>query len=416
MDPNAIGAQFTATAGAYATAIQPYATRLFFGLLFIEVLVTSIQYVIDQSDASRYLGRTLRHVLSAAFIYLMLVNAFTWMGAIMNSFAGIGSAVSGIPNLNPGTVLGIGGTMAETIFSSPTNPGGFVSDVSLALGELAAGLLVLLAFTTIAALALLVVVEAYLVIGGASILLAFGGSRFTAPIAEGYFGYVIKVGTRLLFFYLVLGIGMRIASSWSTTIAAACVPTTTTLPWFATYGVPPSSIITTTCSQPLNWHLLLMLVANSIVLMVVTIAVPNTAAAIVSGTAGLALSHAFEAAFVARTIIQPVSNIMQTTLSRAVRAFGGRDDSLDGRFRANERYRPQPLSAPSSQSSSSPPTAGTTPLPDPNTSTEILDAKRTRAIQRSTGPSNPSTVGFGSKGSQRPTNNLGVGSRGTAKI
>ena len=101
MDPNAIGAQFTSAAAAYAAAIQPYALRLFFGLLFIEVLVTAIQYMIDQGDAPRYLGRTFRHLLSAGFIYLMLVNAFPWMTAIIHSFGAIGSAVSGIPNLNP---------------------------------------------------------------------------------------------------------------------------------------------------------------------------------------------------------------------------------------------------------------------------------------------------------------------------
>jgi P-type conjugative transfer protein TrbL len=414
MDPNAIGTQFTAAASAYAAGIQPYAMRLFLALLFIEVLVGCIQYMIDQGEAPRYIGRTLRHVLSAGFIYLMLVNAFSWMGAIMNSFAGIGSAVSGIPNLNPGTVLGIGGTMAETIFSAPTNPGGLVSDVSLALGELAAGLLVLLAFTTIAALALLVVVEAYLVIGGASILLAFGGSRFTAPIAEGYFGYVIKVGTRLLFFYLVLGIGMRIATSWSTKLAAACVPTTTTLPWYSTYGVPPSSIITTTCSQPLNWHLLLILVANSIVLMVVTIAVPNTAAAIVGGTAGLALNHAFEAAFIARTIVQPISSLMQTTLSRAVRAFGGSDTSLDGRFRANERYRPQTLTAPPRSSPNA--ATRTDGSASPNTSTEILDPKRTRTIQTNNGNYERSTTTINSKGSNGQTSQFPNGQRSTTKI
>src|SRR5271170_5413663 len=112
MDPNTIGAQFTAAAAAYATSIQPFALRLFLGLLFIEVLVTAIQYMMDQGDAPRYIGRTFRHLLSAGFIYLMLVNAFPWMTAIMKSFAAIGSAVSGVPKIDPYTVLSIGGQMA----------------------------------------------------------------------------------------------------------------------------------------------------------------------------------------------------------------------------------------------------------------------------------------------------------------
>ena len=200
-----------------------------------------------------------------------------------------------------------------------------VSDFGLVIGQTVAAFFVLLSFAIIAALALLVVVEAYLVIGGASILLAFGGSRFTAPIAEGYFGYVIKVGVRLLFFYLMLGIGIRIATGWNAALTAACVPTTVTLPWYATYGVPPTKIITAVCSAPLSLHLLLMLVANSIVLLIITTVVPSTAAGIVSGTVGLALTHAFEAMYIANTIINPMLSGMRAIGSNAIRAFGGND-------------------------------------------------------------------------------------------
>ena len=131
----------------------------------------------DQGDAPRYLGRTFRHLLSAGFIYLMLVNAFPWMSTIMQSFAAIGSAVSGVPKIDPTTVLGIGGHMAETIYNAPTNPGGMISDLGLVIGQTVAAFFILLSFAVIAALALLVIIEAYLVVGGASILLAFGGSR-----------------------------------------------------------------------------------------------------------------------------------------------------------------------------------------------------------------------------------------------
>jgi type IV secretion system protein TrbL len=417
MDPNTIGAQFTSAAAAYAAAIQPYAARLFFALLFIEVLVTAIQYMIDQGDAPRYLGRTFRHLLSAGFLYLMLVNAFPWMTAIIHSFGAIGSAVSGIPDLNPSTVLSIGGRMAETIFNAPTNPGGVVSDLGLALGETVAGFFVLLSFAIIAALALLVVVEAYLVIGGASILLAFGGSRFTAPIAEGYFGYVIKVGVRLLFFYLMIGVGIRIATGWNAALTAACVPTTVTLPWYATYGVPPTKIIAAVCSAPLSMHLLLMLVANSIVLLIITTVVPSTAAGIVSGTVGLALNHAFEAAFIAKTIISPMSSIMQSASNKAIRAFGGNDGSLEARLRANERLAPPKPPEYPAKAPTGAPNYGS--QGDPSAGTRVMDPKLTRPMVGSSGrPSGISaTTQIGSNGSGKGTTNIGAGgTKGTTKI
>jgi hypothetical protein len=202
MDPNAIGGQFTAAAQAYASGIQPYATKLFAALLFIEILVTAIQYMTDQGDAPRYIGRLFRHLFSAGFIYLMLINAFPWMTGVMKSFSAIGAAVSGVPNLSPSTVLDLGGQMAETIYNTPASTG-MIPNFSMALGQTVAAFFILLSFTIIAALALLVVIEMYLVVGGASILLAFGGSRFTAPIAEGIFR--IRHQSRRSVAFLLLG-------------------------------------------------------------------------------------------------------------------------------------------------------------------------------------------------------------------
>ena len=415
MDPNAIGGQFTAAAQAYANGIQPYATKLFAALLFIEILVTAIQYMTDQGDAPRYIGRLFRHLFSAGFIYLMLINAFPWMTGVMKSFSAIGAAVSGVPNLSPSTVLDLGGQMAETIYNTPASTG-MIPNFSMALGQTVAAFFILLSFTIIAALALLVVIEMYLVVGGASILLAFGGSRFTAPIAEGYFGYVIKAGVRLLFFYLVLGIGVKIATQWNNALVAACAPATTTLPWFSGLGAgPPSSIITKVCSAPMNWPLLLNLVANSVILAIITTVVPSTAAGIVSGTAGLALNQAFEAAFIARTIIQPISSMMQAVGNKAVRALGGSDGSVEARFRANEGLQAPRASAdpPEARVGAAPSAAASS---DPNAGTQVLNSKLTRQMGSEGSAGGGSTRYIGGNGNGKATSTMPSGNRGTAKI
>jgi P-type conjugative transfer protein TrbL len=308
---NGVVAQFTTAATNYSAAIQPYALKLFLALLFIDVLITAIQFLVDQGDAPHYLGRLIRHVLSGGFIYLMIVNAFPWMTAILQSFSRIGAAASGLPNLNPSTVVKIGGSMAETIFNSPASAS-IMPNIELAIVESVSAFFVLLSFVIAAAALLLTLIESYLVVGGAVLLLGFGGSRWTASIAEGYFGYVIRVGTRLLFFYLVLGIGVQIATQWQAALIAACNPVTTALPWFSTYGVPPKAIMTTVCSNAIPVRTMLDLAALSIVFLIVSIAVPYTAASIVSGTVGLALSHAFEAVYIARTITSPVVSALKS--------------------------------------------------------------------------------------------------------
>ena len=111
--------------------------------------------------------------------------------------------------------------MASTIFNTPATAS-LTTDIELAIVQSVSAFVVLISFVVTAAMLLLTLIEAYLVVGGGVILLGFGANRFTAPAAEGYFGYVIRVGVRLLFFYLVLAIGVQMANQWSAAISAAC--------------------------------------------------------------------------------------------------------------------------------------------------------------------------------------------------
>src|SRR5229473_2871137 len=266
---NDIATQFYTAGTKYSSAIQPYAIKLFVALLLLDILVTWIQFTAEgQLDASHFLGRLIKHMLSGGFVYLMIVNAFSWMTAVVKSFSTLGAAVSGLPALSPQTVLQLGGNIATIIFNAPANAS-LITNIELAIIQSVSAFIVLLSFVISAAMLLLTLIEAYLVIGGGVILLGLGANRFTAPAAEGYFGYVIRVGVRLLFFYLVLPISD-----------------------------------------------MLIYAALAIVFMMVCIAVPHMAASIAGGTVGLALSHAFEAAFIAQTVIRPITSALQTGFNK----------------------------------------------------------------------------------------------------
>jgi type IV secretion system protein TrbL len=203
IDLNSVAIQFYNAGIKYSSAIQPYALKLFFALFLIDIIVTWIQYTAEgQLDPSYFLGRMLKHILSGGFIYLMIVNAFPWMNAVITSFSDIGAAVSGLPNLSPQSILQLGGKMAQTIFDAPASTS-VMSNLEMAIIQSVSGFVVLLAFTITAIALLFTLVESYIAIGGGVILLGFGGSRFTAPAAEGYFPFVIRVGVRLLFLYLL---------------------------------------------------------------------------------------------------------------------------------------------------------------------------------------------------------------------
>jgi P-type conjugative transfer protein TrbL len=308
VDFNQIATQFYTAGLSYSTALQPYALKLFFALLLIDIIVTWIQYTAEgQVDPSYFLGRMIKHVLGGGFVYLMIINAFTWMTAVVASFSHIGAAITGVPSLSPQTVLQLGGQMASTIFDTPASTS-MMTNLEIVIIQSVCGFVVLLAFTITAIALLFTLVEAYIAIGGGVLLLSLGGSRFTASAAEGYFPFVIRVGVRLLFYYLVLAVGVHLANEWATAILAACKPVATTLPWYATYGVPPSKIMTTVCSGFIPTSAMLNYAALALVFAAMTVGIPHTVSSLVGGSIGLALAHAFEAAYIARSIISPITS------------------------------------------------------------------------------------------------------------
>ncbi len=227
---DAIATQFYNAGVHYSAAIQPYALKLFSALFLIDIVVTWIQYTAEgQVDPSYFLGRMLKHVLSGGFVYLMIVNGFNWMYLVIQSFSRIGAAISGLPALSPQSVLQAGMNMATTLLNSPATSG-IMSTFEQALVEWAMAVVVGAAFVIVAIELLLTLVKAYLTTGLGVILLGFGGNRFTASAAEGYFTSVIRVGVRLLFFYAVLAIGMQMVAQWQAALAAACKPVTTAVP------------------------------------------------------------------------------------------------------------------------------------------------------------------------------------------
>jgi P-type conjugative transfer protein TrbL len=300
------------TAGVhYSAVIQPYAIKLFFGLFLIDLLVTWIQYMAEsQLDPTYFLGRLFRHIFSGGFVYLMIVNGFNWMYLVIQSFSRIGSAISGLPGLSPQSVLKVGLAMTTMLVNNPSTTS-VISNLEQAFVSGFLALVVGAAFLIVAVELLLTLVKAYLTTSLGVILLGFGGNRFTASAAEGYFTNVIRIGTRLLFFYAVLAVGMQMVAQWQAALLAACAPAPTAVPMIHSYYVPPSAMIANVCTGTITFEQMLGYAALAVVFATVSVAVPSMAAELVGGTVGLAIAHAFEAAYTAQTIAKIVNPITQ---------------------------------------------------------------------------------------------------------
>jgi hypothetical protein len=109
---------------------------------------------------------------------------------------------------------------------------------------------------------------------------------------------------------------MQMVAQWEASLEAACKPVVAAVPLISSYYLLPSKIMTTVCSGSISLIGMLDYAAHAVVFGVVTVAVPSMAADLVGGTVGLALGHAFEAAYTAQTItriVNPITSAIKGT-------------------------------------------------------------------------------------------------------
>src|SRR5216684_1902334 len=263
-----IGQTFQWAGQRYMAIMQPFAEKIFFGLVLIEIVITCVHFLTDQEDPTRLLVEFVKKSLALGFLYAMIVNAPMWFSAIIHGFEEVGGTAAGIPSLSPSTVFDNGLAMFQTIYRGFGSLGWFHLTIA-SLIALVAGLIMFLSFALIAGQMLLALSEAYVGIGGGVLLLGFSGSRWTIKFAEGFLGWIAGVEIKLFFLYLLVGVGMTITAGWN------------------------AALVGWTVADP---TLPLTIAGGALIFMLLAWTIPNTAASVVGGAVSLNLSHAFEGA------------------------------------------------------------------------------------------------------------------------
>lgn len=216
---NISGSYQDATGGWYS-AIFPFAQKLFFILAVIELTWSGLLWALNRDDPGSLLVGLLRKFIALGLFYAVLLNAHTWIPAVIKSFMSIGAAAGGMTALDPSALLDQGIEVAGALLDNISVLGLVSSPVGSLLAALSA-LIVVVAFAVIAGQLLITLIESYIVIGGGVLMLGFSGSRWTSTFAEKFLGYAVAVGVKLFVLYLIIGVGAAIAPSWAPLIATA---------------------------------------------------------------------------------------------------------------------------------------------------------------------------------------------------
>lgn len=194
-------------ATGWQVAILAYAHRLFWLLAAIDFCWTAINLALEQADFSKIIAEIIRRVMVIGFYLALITNASSWPISIIDSFRELATAanhnIAGIQTgITPSNIFDLGLRIASILSESVT-----FSSPGESMARVMTGILVLVVFALVAGLLLVALIEMYIALNAALILLALGGSRWTQDYVNRYLAYLFSVGMKIFAMQLLIGIG-----------------------------------------------------------------------------------------------------------------------------------------------------------------------------------------------------------------
>ncbi|AIL64746.1 conjugal transfer protein TrbL [Rickettsiales bacterium Ac37b] len=237
--------------------------KLFALLAAIEIAWCSIIWVLERDEFTSFTSSLIKKIMSIGFFYALLLNANSWIPAIVDSFIEAGQLAGGVSDLSPSAVLDTG-LKTSLVMLSKLHFSGLMDTIATGGTALVASIIIIFSFAVIASQLLIAIIESYIVISGGIIFLGFGGSRWTTDFTSKYISYAFAIGVKLFILYLLIGIGQNQVVNW------------------------PENL------EPINVNSVLSIMGSSLVYMFLVWQIPSMAASMLSGapnmTAGSAAS------------------------------------------------------------------------------------------------------------------------------
>jgi type IV secretion system protein TrbL len=205
-------ADYSQAAASWVTPLEQFALSLFWSLAAIQFCFAMGQLAFRGADLSELIAELVTQILFIGIFFFLVQNSSTIANDIINSFKEAASSASATDGANPAQILTTGVNMGHKIASLMTwhSPG---ADLFYAI----AAFVVVLIMAFVAAIAVMVNVEAYIIVSALVLFTGFGGSRWTKEYAMRSLTYAIAIGGKLFMLNLVVGIGDQIITQQSAT-------------------------------------------------------------------------------------------------------------------------------------------------------------------------------------------------------
>ena len=204
--------QYQSAAAAWVGPLQTLALQLFWSLAIIQFCWAMGSLAFRGADLAEILAELVTQIMFIGIFFFLVQQSSTIANDIINSFRQAATQASGTAGTNPTQILEAGINMGQKIAAlmGLTTPG---PDVFYAI----AAFVVVIIMAFVAAIAVMVNIEAYIIVSALVLFTGFGGSRWTKEYAMRALTYAISIGAKLFMLNLVVGIGSQIITQESTT-------------------------------------------------------------------------------------------------------------------------------------------------------------------------------------------------------
>jgi type IV secretion system protein TrbL len=199
--------QYQTAAQAWITPLRNYAIQLFWTLAGIQFCWAMGQLAFRGADLTEFLSELVTQIMFIGIFFFFVQNSDTIANDIIIS-------ASGTAGSNPTQILYDGINMGGKVialmkWNSPGADIFYTGATFFVVGIMA----------YIAAIAVMVNIEAYIIVSATTLFTGFGGSRWTKEYAMRALTYAIAIGGKLFMLNLVVGIGGQIIKQQSATFS-----------------------------------------------------------------------------------------------------------------------------------------------------------------------------------------------------
>lgn len=232
--------RFYEQTSAWEPIIHKYTMSLFVGLVTISFVWGAAQVLLKQGGIVDAIVFLFQSTMSIGVSIYLLSDGPNLSRALIASFSKISGILSGTnQQFSPSDILEFGLSLATNIWDKSSDAG-IINGILLAV----VGIVIIVIFAMIAAEMIVLIVGAYMLVSGGTIMLAFLGSEWTRNYAMNYFTSVIGIAAQLFFMQLTVLIGYQVFSTYlrleDTSLASIAILLAMAIIYFALIKVMPN--------------------------------------------------------------------------------------------------------------------------------------------------------------------------------